>query len=132
MALTLEQKIDFIHKVAQKIAEAKQYLPLQEIWKHRYELSDEDLEVSMASLGSLMEEAAAGDRISYNQVEAVLMGRGWDMRRIPGILGTMYAEGDERLNDFISGLKGIPFELKSMIKKTKKYKYECLLYSNER
>ncbi|HMM21765.1 MAG TPA: hypothetical protein PKA10_13690 [Selenomonadales bacterium] len=133
MSLAFDQKVEFIYKVMQKIAEEKQYLPLQEIWKHRYELSEEDIEVLITALGGLMEEAATGsDRIAYHQVEAVLLGRGWNARRIPGILGTLYAGGDERLNEFIGGLKGIPFELKRMIKKTKKYKYECLLYSNER
>jgi hypothetical protein len=117
MALTMEQKVDFIYQVALKLAQEHQCLPVSAIWTYQYELTSEDLDRAEQALSPLIVRASQGSEISYRDLEKTLVKHGWSEVTARAILGILYADGNSSIMHLLNGMPNVPSDVKRMMKK---------------
>lgn len=116
MAFTMEQKMDFIYKVAVKLAQENRCLPYSEIWMHQYQVTNENLAKAKKALSPLLSKASKKEAISYHDMEEALVNQGWDEVTSKAIIGILYFEGDSAFH-VLDAMTNVPSDVKRMMKK---------------
>lgn len=116
MAFTPEEKLDFIYRVAIRLAQEYKCLPYSEIWMHQHQVTEKDLKQAKEVLAPLLTKAKK-NKIAYRMLEDALLEHGWDEVTAKAILGILYFEGSASM-DLLDELKDIPTDVKRMMKKS--------------
>lgn len=112
----LEKKLNFIHRVALKLAEQQRLLPLQEIWMEEWNVSEEDCDRVYNILMLLINR---DEVVTYEVFEDEIDKQGCDLKQTLRVAGVLYADGDERIQEIIDAWDYMPAPLKKMINKVR-------------
>lgn len=112
----LERKLNFIHRIAIKLAEKQKLLPLQEIWMEEWAVSEEDCD-RVYNLFMVLNKR--DELVTYEILEDEIEKQGYDLKQTIRVAGILYADGDERIQEIIDAWCYIPSPLKEMVKKVR-------------
>jgi len=111
-----EKKLDFIYRVALKLAEKKSLLPLQELWMEEWNITEEDCD---RVYNILMLLNSRDEIVTYEIFEDEIHKQGCDLKQSIRVTGVLYADGDARIQEIIDGWAYIPAPLKKMVKRVR-------------
>jgi hypothetical protein len=119
MPLTLEEKVDFIYRTVLKLAEKEKLLSLSQLWMAEGNLSQEDLGKAAQALSPIIQKIKNGESAGYGDIEAALIGIGFNKTNIKRVIGVLYADHQEAVGGILTKIGDLPVEIKMMIRKVK-------------
>ena len=114
MPISFEEKNEFAFKVALKLAEKENLLPLSELWRLKANLSTRDLQTAEDILKPVLKKSLDGSQVRYQDLEASLYNAGYSAKAACHVIAILYADGNTDLADLVDKL-ALPDDLTQML-----------------
>ncbi len=119
MPVSFEEKTDFAFKVALKLAEKENLLPLCELWRLKANLSVRDLQTANDILKPVLKKSLNDITVSYQDLEAALCNAGYSAKAARHVIAILYADNSVQFADLVDKL-ALPDELTQMLEHLRK------------
>lgn len=119
MPISFEEKTDFAFKVALKLAEKENLLPLCELWRLKANLSTRDLQTAGDILKPVLKKSLSDLPVSYNDLEGALCNAGYSAKAARHIIAILYSDNNIQIADLVDKLV-LPDELTQMLEHLRK------------
>lgn len=114
MPISFEEKTDFAFKVALKLAEKENLIPLSELWRLHANLSTRDLQTAADIIKPTVKKSQTDPAISYPDLEAALCNAGYSAKAVRYVLAILYADANVSLADLLDRIS-LPDALTEML-----------------
>ena len=119
MPISFEEKTDFAFKVALKLAEKENLLPLCELWRLKANLSTRDLQTAGDILKPVLKKSLSDLPVNYNDLEGALCNAGYSAKAARHIIAILYSDNNIQIADLVDKLV-LPDELTQMLEHLRK------------